>query len=77
MYAGEEKKRRKEYLQELITSDSFNNTNDLENDGTEGHHDLKILSFASISEATNDFSKENKLGEGGFGPVYKVNHMSY
>ena len=24
--------------------------------------------------ATNDFSSENKLGEGGFGPVYKVNY---
>jgi hypothetical protein len=23
--------------------------------------------------ATNDFSDYNKLGEGGFGPVYKVN----
>ena len=22
--------------------------------------------------ATNSFSQENKLGEGGFGPVYKV-----
>ncbi|RVX16141.1 G-type lectin S-receptor-like serine/threonine-protein kinase [Vitis vinifera] len=28
-------------------------------------------SFASVSAATNNFSIENKLGEGGFGPVYK------
>ncbi|KAI3703556.1 hypothetical protein L1987_73712 [Smallanthus sonchifolius] len=27
--------------------------------------------FASIMTATNDFSAENKLGQGGFGPVYK------
>ncbi|KAK7342875.1 hypothetical protein VNO80_25833 [Phaseolus coccineus] len=33
-------------------------------------HD-KVFSYASIVEATNDFSSENKLGQGGFGPVYK------
>ena len=41
----------------------------------DGHasHELQIFSFESISVATNNFSNENKLGEGGFGPVYKVN----
>ncbi|RVW68692.1 G-type lectin S-receptor-like serine/threonine-protein kinase [Vitis vinifera] len=33
--------------------------------------DLPMFSFASVSAATNNFSIENKLGEGGFGPVYK------
>ncbi|XP_058224537.1 G-type lectin S-receptor-like serine/threonine-protein kinase CES101 isoform X1 [Rhododendron vialii] len=70
-FEGEEKKRRKEYLQELIPTDSFNNVHHIDNDGTEGHHDLKMLSFASIVEATSNFSRENKLGQGGFGPVYK------
>ncbi|KAL8112918.1 hypothetical protein AgCh_020288 [Apium graveolens] len=32
---------------------------------------LPQFSFSSISAATNNFSPENKLGEGGFGPVYK------
>ncbi|KAL2462698.1 G-type lectin S-receptor-like serine/threonine-protein kinase CES [Forsythia ovata] len=32
---------------------------------------LNIFSFQSIAMATNNFSDENKLGEGGFGPVYK------
>ncbi|XP_054806480.1 cysteine-rich receptor-like protein kinase 19 [Prosopis cineraria] len=32
---------------------------------------LEEFSFAIIRAATNDFSVENKLGEGGFGPVYK------
>ena len=34
--------------------------------------DLPIMDLSSIHEATNSFSKENKLGEGGFGPVYRV-----
>jgi hypothetical protein len=28
--------------------------------------------FENIRSATDDFSDENKLGEGGFGSVYKV-----
>ena len=34
--------------------------------------DLPMFSFASVSASTNNFSIENKLGEGGFGFVYKV-----
>ncbi|WJX87543.1 hypothetical protein P8452_69724 [Trifolium repens] len=32
---------------------------------------LPLFSFVSVSAATNNFSDVNKLGEGGFGPVYK------
>ncbi|GKC33562.1 G-type lectin S-receptor-like serine/threonine-protein kinase, partial [Tanacetum coccineum] len=38
------------------------------------HHDNTELSYFSltrISKSTNDFSDDNKVGEGGFGPVYK------
>ncbi|CAN6540644.1 unnamed protein product [Malus baccata var. baccata] len=33
---------------------------------------MKVYCFSSLKAATNNFSSENKLGEGGFGPVYKV-----
>uniref|UniRef100_A0A0D9XTW0 Protein kinase domain-containing protein n=1 Tax=Leersia perrieri TaxID=77586 RepID=A0A0D9XTW0_9ORYZ len=33
-----------------------------------------FFDFSQVLNATNDFSEENKLGEGGFGPVYKVRH---
>jgi hypothetical protein len=34
--------------------------------------DLIIFGYLTIKLATNNFSEENKLGEGGFGAVYKV-----
>ncbi|XP_028194656.1 G-type lectin S-receptor-like serine/threonine-protein kinase At4g27290 isoform X2 [Glycine soja] len=33
--------------------------------------DLSTFELSTIAEATNNFSSRNKLGEGGFGPVYK------
>ncbi|PHU24350.1 hypothetical protein BC332_09457 [Capsicum chinense] len=34
-------------------------------------HDIQIFSLETINTATNNFSSANKLGEGGYGPVYK------
>lgn len=31
-----------------------------------------IFALKQIKAATNDFDPVNKIGEGGFGPVYKV-----
>lgn len=42
-----------------------------ENFGSDASH-LQVFKFANIKGATNNFSSANKLGEGGFGPVYKV-----
>jgi len=33
---------------------------------------LKVFHYTLVLSATDDFSPENKLGQGGFGPVYKV-----
>ncbi|KAK7401871.1 hypothetical protein VNO78_13702 [Psophocarpus tetragonolobus] len=36
-----------------------------------GEIDIPIFDFSTIANATSNFSIGNKLGEGGFGPVYK------
>ncbi|CAH1427288.1 unnamed protein product [Lactuca virosa] len=63
-------KRDDEYFLELIASDSFKDASNLESNGRKGS-DLMVFSFAAIVTAANDFTSENKLGEDGFGPVYK------
>uniref|UniRef100_A0A7C9EFY7 Protein kinase domain-containing protein n=1 Tax=Opuntia streptacantha TaxID=393608 RepID=A0A7C9EFY7_OPUST len=37
----------------------------------EKQHNLRVFSFSELREATNGFSKLLKIGEGGFGSVYK------
>lgn len=51
----------------------FSARRNLDSDG----HSLQVFSFAKIKRATNNFSSENKLGEGGYGPVYKVVSMLF
>ncbi|KAL5976161.1 putative ribitol kinase or glycerol kinase, partial [Asimina triloba] len=38
--------------------------------------ELPLFDLKIIAAATNNFSRENKLGEGGFGPVYKGTLMN-
>nr|CAB3499999.1 unnamed protein product [Digitaria exilis] len=42
----------------------------LQGDGK--NSDFSVFDFEQVLEATNYFSEENKLGEGGFGAVYKM-----
>jgi hypothetical protein len=43
-----------------------------EEDLNESGSVLIVFGYLTIKVATNNFSEENKLGEGGFGAVYKV-----
>ncbi|XP_023732643.2 G-type lectin S-receptor-like serine/threonine-protein kinase At1g11410 [Lactuca sativa] len=65
-----ERWKRDEYFMELTISESFKDIHQLENNGGKGN-DLLLFSIASITAATDDFLVENKLGQCGFGPVYK------
>lgn len=40
-------------------------------------HHVMFFNLSAIETATNSFAYENKLGEGGFGPVYKVNLTNF
>ena len=37
--------------------------------------DSLLYDLGTLRAATDNFSEENKLGEGGFGPVYKVTNF--
>lgn len=66
------RKKEESILKELTNSEGFNNIEEIIGfDGKKGK-DLKLFSFASILAATENFSPENKLGQGSFGPVFKV-----
>ncbi|KAJ0802369.1 putative protein kinase RLK-Pelle-DLSV family [Helianthus annuus] len=65
-----QRRKRDEYFLELTASESFKDVHQLESNTRNGK-DLLLFSFASIMTATGDFAVENKLGQGGFGPVYK------
>ncbi|XP_071706984.1 G-type lectin S-receptor-like serine/threonine-protein kinase At4g27290 [Rutidosis leptorrhynchoides] len=64
------KKRRSHELRQGNLSESLSEEDDT--GGVKNKDDnLPFFSFSEISKLTNNFSIDNKLGEGGFGPVYK------
>ncbi|KAD2805039.1 hypothetical protein E3N88_38416 [Mikania micrantha] len=58
----------------FYTKRKWKKRSDAEREGNTNHMrsaEVPLFSLSKISRATNDFSIDNKLGEGGFGPVYK------
>ena len=58
----------------LLLSEKMKNKGMIDHniDGQIEDLELPFYSLATIAIATNKFSSNNKLGEGGFGLVYKV-----
>ncbi|KAM0952368.1 putative protein kinase RLK-Pelle-DLSV family [Dioscorea sansibarensis] len=50
---------------------SFGGLHNMDEHSRKEEVDLPLFDLATIVDATDDFSMENKLGEGGFGPVYR------
>lgn len=55
----------------------FSNSRDTSDQRNIDELELPLFEFHVISNATNSFSLANKLGEGGFGTVYRVNKLSF
>jgi hypothetical protein len=53
-------------------NDGTNTKDNVNMRGKKDGDQLPMFSYESVSAATNNFSAVNKLGQGGFGPVYKV-----
>ncbi|KAG5622746.1 hypothetical protein H5410_007964 [Solanum commersonii] len=53
-------------------STEYSGPGDISAEGHQGNgSELAFFSFSMVATATDDFSLANKLGQGGFGPVYK------
>ncbi|KAD2805036.1 hypothetical protein E3N88_38413 [Mikania micrantha] len=59
------------FILSLYIRRKWKNRSDAERSSQMGSAEVPLFSLSKISRATNDFSVSNKLGEGGFGPVYK------
>ncbi|KAI3748627.1 hypothetical protein L6452_11857 [Arctium lappa] len=65
--AWRKKKRSRKTRLDLVEPRDENYTNESRKEDAE----LSTFSLSMIAKSTNNFSLNNKLGEGGFGPVYK------
>ncbi|KAL3635785.1 hypothetical protein CASFOL_020332 [Castilleja foliolosa] len=59
--------KREATLNELLRLEGYTE----EDGGGSKSNDLRLFTYSSIQSATHNFSSKYKLGQGGFGPVYK------
>ncbi|PRQ30474.1 putative protein kinase RLK-Pelle-DLSV family [Rosa chinensis] len=71
LISAENRRKIQNELLNLMKSNRPTDVNGVQNDGKMEQQDLSVFSYASLMTATCNFSEENKLGQGGFGPVYK------
>nr|GMD94375.1 G-type lectin S-receptor-like serine/threonine-protein kinase CES101 [Ipomoea batatas] len=64
----QEEARKEQELKDLLTLEEYNDIRELSS-GENGS--LKVFSYAWVVATTNNFSSDCKLGQGGFGSVYK------
>ncbi|XP_049936335.1 uncharacterized protein LOC116263662 [Nymphaea colorata] len=64
-------RRRKQHLEKLKQKEATSIDIDSVKENEEVNYDLPRISLRTIEDATDKFSESNKLGEGGYGPVYK------
>ncbi|GJY17217.1 G-type lectin S-receptor-like serine/threonine-protein kinase, partial [Tanacetum coccineum] len=69
LYAARRKKNRS--LKSILLDPAPARENNYTNEGHKEDEELSSLNLSMIAKSTNNFSINNKLGEGGFGPVYK------
>ncbi|KAK3000459.1 hypothetical protein RJ639_021060 [Escallonia herrerae] len=80
-HAKKKGQRQRQRYREMILRDSTANVSNEEfaganKRGESGNIELTFFDLDAIKAATDNFSPPNKLGQGGFGPVYKVlSHM--
>ncbi|XP_031124009.1 G-type lectin S-receptor-like serine/threonine-protein kinase At1g67520 isoform X2 [Ipomoea triloba] len=63
--------RKEQHLKDLFTLEEYTDIQELSNDEFFQGSNLKHFSYEWIVVATNNFSPVHKLGQGGFGSVYK------
>ncbi|KAL5772662.1 hypothetical protein ACOSQ2_012586 [Xanthoceras sorbifolium] len=57
--------------QQKILTDFPAHSSNANNNENSSNADVAFFELSTVIAATNNFSSANKLGQGGFGPVYK------
>lgn len=62
------------FITNVVGMPRLDHTDDYPDRSRDKDLELPQIDLSAIIKATDNFSIDNKLGEGGFGPVYKVNY---